>query len=1054
VQTLSSFKIYNASAGSGKTFTLVKEYLKIIISNTDVFAFKKILALTFTNKAANEMKERVLSNLKDLSAGNFKDMALILCQELPIEKDKLQYRSKLILNEILNNYSAFSITTIDSFTYKLIRNFAFDLGLTLNFDVELNNKIILENAVELLISKIGKNTKITNILLLFALFKWKQEQTWDVSFALNNIAKMLTKEDAVIEIEKIKSHSLNDFLELHKKLIKDITSFEKKVIEIGKLGIESLKKYNIPETVFSYKDYPNFLKKLINKNFKTISFEGRLAKNIANQNFYKKDASVTDIALLEAHANDIVDVYFKVEQLFDTDYHKYILAKLIINKLIPLSVLSEINKCLESYKIDNNIRLNSEFNQIIRNHIKNEPVPFIYEKIGEKYTHFFIDEMQDTSVFQWENLIPLISNALSQPNSSLFLVGDAKQAIYRWRGGKPQQFINLTINANNTKVDGVNINHNPFFIDKKVKILDTNFRSFSQIINFNNAFFTNTAKFLNNIDHKNLYELGNNQKTNKKEGGYVQIDFLEKQTKSNPKKITYSDKITTILDNLDTNYNLGDICILVRNKKDGIKIAEDLSEAGFKIVTSDSLLLYQASNIHFIINFLNYLVNNNDKKALGKALFFLHKHLKLKTPLADFISDLILKSNRELLQSLNLIGIDFNETKFYEMSLYQSITYFISCFKLIEFSDAYLQFFLEEILSFEQKQKGGLKQFLIYFDDKKNELSIVLPKNKKAIQILTIHKSKGLEFPIVIFPNNVNLYHQIKPTAWYHPKYKEKYNNFETLLIDGGASLEKADSICQQIFENKNKTLELDNINLLYVGLTRAVEQLYIITEQSAKKSKSVTYGKIFEDFLLSKQMLLPNVLTYSWGTKKRPILGKNKIEENNIKIKAISTNWASHGIQIVSNVSKYQNEIQKGAANYGTLIHDILAQIKTKKDINPVTNLYKKTGKIKFTDTVEIKNILNSLVNHPKLKPFYQENTQIFNECEIVTKSKQLLRLDRLVVINNMATIIDYKTGLHLEKHKTQIKTYATALKELNINIKAKILVYLQTPINVIFVD
>jgi len=1051
VQTSTSFKIYNASAGSGKTFTLVKEYLKIILSTSNIFTFKKILAITFTNKAANEMKVRILSNLITFSSGSFNDMALNLCQEIKLDKVKLQNRAGLVLNEILNNYSAFSITTIDSFTYKLIRSFAFDLGLSLDFDVELNTKNILENAVELLVSKIGKGTKITDILLLFALYKWQQEQTWDISYALNDIAKMLTEEDAVLEIEKIKNHTINDFLTLHKQLHNSISSFEEKLFDIGKSGLDLLKTLNIPEVAFSYKDYPNFLKKLTGKNFKTISFEGRLAKNVANQNFYKKDASVSNIALIEAHSNDFVDVYFKAEQLFETDYHSYVLAKLIIGKLIPLSVLSELNKCLETYKTDNNIRLNSEFNQIIRNHIKNEPVPFIYEKIGEKYNYFFIDEMQDTSVFQWENLIPLIGNALSQPNSSLFLVGDAKQAIYRWRGGKPQQFIDLALD-NDSK--GTNPNQKPFFVDKKIKTLDTNFRSFSEIIKFNNAFFTNTAKFLSNDDYKKLYLSGNKQKVKDKIGGYVQIDFLEKSTKENPDEESYSDKILSILKQLDPGYNFGDVCILVRNKKEGVEIAENLSEAGYNIVTSDSLLLYQSDKVYFIINFLNYIVNNDDKKALAKSLFFLHKHLKLQTSLADFIADLILKSKKELLQSLTLIGVDFNESFFNEISLYQSVAYFINSFKLVEFSDAYLQFFLEEILNFEQKQKGDLQHFLIYFDDKKTELSIVLPKNKDAIQILTIHKAKGLEFPVVLFPNNVNLYHQIKPTVWYHPTNPKKFNNFETLLIEGGTALEKADNICQQIFEDKNKTLELDNINLLYVGLTRAVEQLYIITEQSTTKSKSITYGKIFEDFLLSKQLLLPNVLTYSWGNKKRVTFDKNKIKENNLKIKSISTNWASHGIHIVSNASKYKNESQQDASIYGTLIHDILAQIKTNVDINPILNLYQKTGKITTANTYEIRNILNSLVNHPKLKPFYKENVRIYNECEIVTKSKQLLRLDRLVIVNNFATIIDYKTGNPQEKHIAQIIQYEAALVALNYKVKTKILVYLQNPINVIFVD
>ncbi|NDK18567.1 MAG: UvrD-helicase domain-containing protein, partial [Zetaproteobacteria bacterium] len=211
MKDLASFQVYNASAGSGKTFTLVKSYLKIILSTPNTYRFKQILAITFTNKAAQEMKARVLSNLKAISDGAFNDLALQLCEETSISKNQLQQRASLVLNEILNNYSAFSITTIDSFTYKLIKNFAFDLGLSLNFEVELNTKNVLTNAVDLLISKIGKDQNITNVLLLFALFKWQQDETWDVTFALNNIANLLADEDAILEVETLNNKTLTDF---------------------------------------------------------------------------------------------------------------------------------------------------------------------------------------------------------------------------------------------------------------------------------------------------------------------------------------------------------------------------------------------------------------------------------------------------------------------------------------------------------------------------------------------------------------------------------------------------------------------------------------------------------------------------------------------------------------------------------------------------------------------------------------------------------------------------------------------------------------------------
>ena len=205
MQNLSTFQVYNASAGSGKTFTLVKEYLKIILKTQDAYKFKQILAITFTNKAANEMKERILNNLRAFADGDFNDMSDLLCQEISINKEVLQKRAAIALREIINNYAAFAITTIDSFTYKIIRNFSFDLGLSLNFEVALNTKTILEETVELLMSKIGIDKELTKTLLLFALYKWQKDETWDVSFALNAISKLLVDDSALTELDKIKN---------------------------------------------------------------------------------------------------------------------------------------------------------------------------------------------------------------------------------------------------------------------------------------------------------------------------------------------------------------------------------------------------------------------------------------------------------------------------------------------------------------------------------------------------------------------------------------------------------------------------------------------------------------------------------------------------------------------------------------------------------------------------------------------------------------------------------------------------------------------------------
>ncbi|NQW35586.1 MAG: UvrD-helicase domain-containing protein [Flavobacteriales bacterium] len=1051
MQNLSTFQVYNASAGSGKTFTLVKEYLKIILKTQDAYKFKQILAITFTNKAANEMKERILNNLRAFADGDFNDMSDLLCQEISINKEVLQKRAAIALREIINNYAAFAITTIDSFTYKIIRNFSFDLGLSLNFEVALNTKTILEETVELLMSKIGIDKELTKTLLLFALYKWQKDETWDVSFALNAISKLLVDDSALTELDKIKNKKGPDYLELHEKLKKQNDTFEKEILKLGQEGLYIIKNIGIPNSSYAGGgDFPSFISKITDKNFDTITFEGRLSKSIAKDTWCSAKASEEDKQAIESQSEELKSLYFKIEELFTTQYKSYVLFNLILKNLIPLSVLSALKICLDSYKIDNNIRLNSEFNNIIRKHIKNEPVPFIYEKIGEKFSHFFIDEMQDTSTFQWENLVPLIANALHQPDSSLFLVGDAKQSIYRWRGGEAQQFISLASKINKDET----VAENPFFIPKKIEVLETNFRSFSEVVNFNNAFFKNASKFLSNPTHRSLYENENSQKTTKKIGGYVQIDFLEKGLKGEDKSDAYANTIIKTLQNLKNDYTLGDVCILVRSKKDGAAIAENLTAQGINIMTSESLLMCNATKVNFIINFLSYLSQDSNKKALADALIFLHEHLKSSIQIHDFINGFLSVSKKDLFVKLKELDIDFSDNQFNEMSLYQSVAYLVRSFSLVEKSDAFIQFFLDEVLKFEQQNKGGVSHFLAYFESNKSSLSIVSPKNDNAVQILTIHKAKGLEFPVVIFPNNVTIHREIKPLEWYSPKMPSDFNDFETLLMDGGPKLEQTDTVGQQIYSRKKEALELDNINLLYVGLTRAVEQLYIVTEHSSSTAKSITYGAVFEDYLKTNALYQPANNTYTFGNVERPKSKTDKTEETtSFESKYISTDWKSHNIYIVPNASKYWNNPQQEAAIHGTLLHDILAEIKTADDIDSAINTFQKTGKITLDEALKFKNTITEMVNHPDLKKYFSPNNTVYNECEIVTKDKEILRLDRLVIKGKEAVIIDYKSGKPYPEHHQQLIGYADAVNGMNLKLTKKILVYLELPIKVIFV-
>ena len=515
-----SFQVYNASAGSGKTFTLVKEYLKILLTSDNTYKFQQILAVTFTNKAAGEMKERVIENLNAFSKEEKNDMLQVIGKESNLPEVIIFKRSQAVLNAILQNYSAFGIMTIDSFTHKLIRTFAHDLHLPLNFEVEMDAESLLNEAVDVVISKIGSDKKLTDLLVSYSLQKLEDDKAWDISMELKSFAKIILNETDAANLKSLNKISIDEFKILKEKLQKENKQLEDEFLGIGKKGLQIINDNGLEHNEFSYADLPNHFKKLTKLKYlkaDELKFEGRLNTTIEeNKNLFTAKCSANSKQIIESIAPILKELYDESKKLYTEKYARYTLNNLIVEGLIPLAVLNYINNALQDLKSENNILLNAEFNQLIGDTIKNEPAPFIYERIGEKFRYYFIDEMQDTSQLQWQNLIPLIDHAISSENElgepgKLLLVGDAKQSIYRWRGGKSEQFISLSSEEKNK-------NNNPFYVEKVLKSLETNFRSYSEIIDFNNSFFKHSSQYLSNTSYRNLFFEGNSQNVNHKTG--------------------------------------------------------------------------------------------------------------------------------------------------------------------------------------------------------------------------------------------------------------------------------------------------------------------------------------------------------------------------------------------------------------------------------------------------------------------------------------------------------------------------------------------------------
>lgn len=1040
-----TFTIYNASAGSGKTFAVVKDYLKILFLSKHPLAFRYVLALTFTNKAVSEMKERIIDMLKAFSNPNIiahpNSMFKVLVKELEMAPETIHIKAKTILKTMVHNYGSFDISTIDKFNHKLIRTFAYDLKLPLNFEVELDTEEVLDKAVVNLIDKAGTDKELTKVLVDFAIEKADEDKSWDIAYDLNNIAKLLIDENEIPFIESIKDKSLTDFIILKDQVAKQIKTVDARIASLAQKALETIVNNGLQFEDFSGQYLPLYFKKLVDGDL-NVGFSAKWQNDlIEGAPLYPKRVSSERVNIIFALQSDLASYFNQTKALI---VHLK-MCKNIYKNLTPLSVLYEIHKTLQQLKEEENIILISEFNSIINDEIKKQPVPFIYERIGERFRHYFIDEFQDTSVLQWNNLVPLIDNILSGETitgekGTSMLVGDAKQAIYRWRGGKAEQFIELYSDKN------------PFQVDKSVQNLPVNYRSSKAIVNFNNTFFKHISTFaFTNLEHQDIFEKCHQDYSSEHEG-FVEISFLD--TAGSDKDLSYCETVLKAVEKATANgYALGDICIITRKTKEGIAISEFLSEHNIALVSSETLMLQNSPEVNFIVNLIA-LVNQpkNDEIKIDVLTYLAEYQLQIEDK-HQFYTDFVHLDNHSLFKALESFGFNFNVDVILQSPIYEAVEAIIRSFHLNLESNAYIQFFLDEVLEFSLKKYSDFSEFLNYWHRNKEKLSIVSPQSQDAVQIMTIHKAKGLEFPVVIFPYaNQDIYFDVLPKIWF-PVEKNEFNGFPYVYINLSKDFEDYGPLGKTMYSEYRSKLELDSINLLYVVLTRAVEQLYIISEldlDSKGTEKLKQYSGLFIKYLKDLQIWNPEQLNYSFGNWEKSSI-RTKSKKTVLQTQCISNAREEHNLNILTSGGYLWDTAQEKAIEKGNLIHLIMSQIKTEHDIDFVFENYSHSGILNQNQIQELKPVVKAIVGHEQLNAYFKAKITVYNERDIMTAQGTLLRPDRVVInSNNQATILDYKTGSEDPKHQGQLLIYKNVLEHMNFEVIKTILVYINDDITV----
>lgn len=1049
----SNYTVINASAGSGKTYTLVQKLLMICLDSPyQKDTIKQILALTFTNKAANEMKERILQWLGKFVREDYMTCAELLSiqqkfkeQGKNIHIDELHRRAKTTLDYILHHYSTLNIGTIDKFNSKLVRAFSYELGLAQNFNLEIQPEPYLIEAVDQMLNQIGDNAKVSEAFMDFVAYNLDNEKRVNLSQELYDSAKEFVKDIHYKKLLDNKNFNWEAYETLKGNLREEIKDLKKNSINIAQNALTLIKSKGL-----EVEDFAGGNRTGIAKFFNEVIrfFDKKRAKfplpsnEISTIENFEKGAS----AKSKHKENDIYDILnFLIENRRMIIQNHIISHKKerVLHSLLPLRVNKDIQDELVKIEEEKDLVLLSKFNILINENLSAEPSAFIYEKVGTRYAHYFFDEFQDTSALQWQNFLPLRDHTVSSDNTSFTLVGDPKQSIYRFRGGDSQLMLDIIHGKENSPVP------------VRKETLEDNYRSAKNIVKFNNELYQFISQHLQ-PEHQLIFGSDAQQNPKSEIEGRVRVHLIENGNKNEFYEDVAIKMTEDIQKCIDNGFNLSDICILCRGNFDIFNYSQLLGNqhiiykgenTHIKTISERGLTLNLSKTINALIQFLYWQITPKNKSFLVMMLYYLNLSERIK--INDFSEEMLelLEHNapKDILDWLEKkYQLSLSSTHLPKLNLYNSIEFFVNEFSVKEKETDFILNFLEMLYGFTHKTGSTLKDFLKYWEEEGQNISIQASENVDAIQIMTIHKAKGLEFPVVFLPME-NKNQDKKFTEWYDLPNNEYISAINTSGFS--KELEVYDDDILRFNQNNSYKNIIDRICIQYVATTRPVEQLFLYLQ---KPNESTNHLEIL-DFV--KQYNSDNLDSFDLFAVDEQQLLKQKIKEEKpyqtMEISSFHQKKANlKNIKIATPSKSYQKRKEK--VRLGILIHDILAEIFYEKDVERVLENQLLLGNITHTEKEIISEKFYSILNNPHYSSYFSENIeQIFNEREIliITESgeQEIYRPDRIVKTIEGYTIVDFKTGKEDEKkHQHQIKNYQIALEKLGKKVIETCVIYI----------
>jgi len=1078
---MSELSIYKASAGSGKTFKLTEQYLFMLFSNPA--RYKNILAVTFTNKATGEMKDRIIKELYNLSKNQSSKYYASIKETFGLEDQQIHSIAQKALRYILHDYSRFSVNTIDHFFQRVIRTFAREMGLQSGYTLETDSTEVLNYVIDQLLLATEEDNQLKDWLVDFAYSRMKEGKSWNFRDSIKALADELSKEhvkDLSLDLrENVNDKDkLKDYVKL---LIKEIGYFENSLAAIGKKGTQLIENNQLSVTDFYYKKKgpANYFYQLARQTkfapnsycYKVLEDTDKWAASSADKSTKQQVSGI---------AGELSKILDEAVTFYDKHYPRYKSVKEIYSNVYVLGILADIQKRMDEYCREKNLFLISDASDLLRKIIDKNDTPFVYEKTGSIFHHFLIDEFQDTSRFQWENFKPLITNSLAENGKNL-LVGDVKQSIYRWRNSDWKILSDEVIkDFSSYKTD--------------VMHLDYNYRSTENIIAFNNTIFSYAPLALQNQFNGNINEKGlDNPWENKlikaysdvkqgipfqKKGGYVYTKFFpQKKEEKDEIRDQIKQKVIRDIELLqDKGYDLNDIAIIVRKNNEGQELANALldyknnstSSTGYKydVISNDSLFVANAESVKFLLAVFRYFTTPADQINKAFLIETYQKHILQKEKEAGGVHELFkIQSEEEFYQFLPE-AFSKHEAELKKMPLYELTEQLIFLFSIdaLKGEVAYLQAFQNMISNFSRRYAADLSTFLDWWDEKGYKEKLQLPENYNAIRIVTIHKAKGLEFKAVLLPFcnweiDASSSGLKKNYLWPQPK-EEGLDQLQYVPVNYKKDL--ADTIFAEDYYTEQFHNYVDNLNLLYVATTRAEEVLisYIPLLKNKedefdykKKNGISTIGELLHFIMENyKQMHIQNddekpqvndidsfwnseELIFEWGELKR-ISEKTDFEEKHLllenypvyeKIPKLKLNYY-HEEYFTDSPDLFDGKIDKGK-----LMHQIFEYIHHPTDITSAIEKVYLEGKINNNEKADLEERIRNLVEDERVSRFFTDKWEVYTERDILQPSGKWQRPDRVMTNNNETIVMDYKFGEKKQKKYTyKIKDYLKQIKQM----------------------